>query len=60
MDRGTEGEVMSMVAHPEKFRIRKGFTVVKLRSQADVDGNLSLEQAHQNEEKFFDDHSHYK
>ena len=60
VDKGTEGEILSMVANPERFRIRKGFTVVKLRSQADVDSRLSLEAAHQQEDKFFEDHAHYK
>ena len=49
-----------MVANPERFRVRKGFTVVKLRSQADVDARMPLNEALQEENEFFEKHAHYK
>ena len=60
MDPGTEGDVLSMVANPSRFLVRKGFTVVKMRGQADIDGRVPLNDALQAESKFFEDHLQYR
>ena len=41
-------------------QVRKGFTLVKLRSQESIERGQSLEEAIMEEERFFAEHPHYK
>ena len=58
--RGTEHDIMRMVSEPEKYKIEKGFVLVKLRSQEDINNQVSLTQAVENERRYFNDQSPYR
>ena len=57
---GTEHEITRMVFEPAKYKIQKGFVLVKLRSQEDINNKVSLMQAVENEMCFFKDQSPYR
>ena len=60
VDKGAEKEIVRIMMNPDMFRVRKGFTLVKLRSQQAIDGNQSLEEAVDQEMNFFASHPHYR
>ncbi|XP_058517587.1 interferon-induced GTP-binding protein Mx1-like [Ochotona princeps] len=59
VDRGTEDKVVDVVRNLV-FPLKKGYLVVKCRGQQDIQEQLSLAQALQREQAFFEDHSHFR
>ena len=59
MDRGAEPDIVNMIRSPERYKIRKGFTIVKLRGKEDVDNGMPLHVAFAQEKEYFKTHSHY-
>ena len=60
VDRGAEEDIISMVRSPERFQIRKGFTVVKLRSKEEITNGVSLQQALLLEQQWFEKSPHFR
>lgn len=59
VDRGTEDKVVDVVRNLV-FPLKKGYLVVKCRGQQDIQERLSLAQALQREQAFFEDHPHFR
>ncbi|XP_073526940.1 interferon-induced GTP-binding protein Mx2-like [Phyllobates terribilis] len=59
VDKGAENDVVS-VAQNRVYNLRKGYVMVKCRSQVEVQNNLVLEDALVNEKIFFENHEHYR
>ncbi|XP_066269316.1 interferon-induced GTP-binding protein Mx3-like [Branchiostoma lanceolatum] len=59
VDRGTETAVVDIMNN-RKYRLEKGYTIIKCRGQADIDGNVALADAMDKEEEFFKKHEHFK
>ena len=57
--RGTEDDIVRMVSEPAKYKIEKGFVLVKLRSQGDINNQVLLTQSVENEKLYFNDQSSY-
>jgi interferon-induced GTP-binding protein Mx1 len=53
---GEEKSIIDIVEQRSDVQLKQGFTVVKCRSQKDIEENMSLENALAAEEKFFRDH----
>ena len=60
MPRGTEQDIVRMVCEPAKYKIQKGFVLVKLRSKEDIDHQVTLQQNAENEARFFLSQTHYR
>lgn len=56
---GDEGEFMA-VLNNERIQLKKGFTVVKCRSQKEVSDGITLKQSHQNEQQYFAETPHFR
>uniref|UniRef100_A0AAR2IU87 Interferon-induced GTP-binding protein Mx n=1 Tax=Pygocentrus nattereri TaxID=42514 RepID=A0AAR2IU87_PYGNA len=59
VDKGAEETVVSTVCN-QVIPLKKGYMIVKCRGQQDINSNLSLAKAIQNERDFFEDNSHFK
>ena len=59
VDRGAEADIVTMVNSPDRYKIRKGFTIVKLRSKEDVDSGMPLHVAFSQEKDYFKSHPFY-
>ncbi|XP_040842578.1 interferon-induced GTP-binding protein Mx1-like [Ochotona curzoniae] len=59
VDRGTEDKVVDVVRNLV-LPLKKGYLVVKCRCQQDIQEQLSLAQALQREQAFFEDHPHFR
>ena len=60
VDKGAEPDILNMVRFPDRFQIRKGFSVVKMRSKQEVTENVSLEEALSREQKWFERSPHFR
>ncbi|XP_040278998.1 interferon-induced GTP-binding protein Mx2-like isoform X2 [Bufo bufo] len=58
VDKGAEVEVVRVVQN-RVYSLRKGYMMVKCRGQMEVQSNISLEDAIQNERAFFENHEHF-
>ncbi|XP_071994905.1 interferon-induced GTP-binding protein Mx-like isoform X1 [Engystomops pustulosus] len=58
VDKGAEGEVVRVV-HNRVYSLRKGYMMVKCRGQMEIQNNISLEEAIDNEKKFFENHGQF-
>ena len=59
VDRGAETDIVNMVRTPDRYKIRKGFTIVKLRSKEDMDNGMPLDAAFTQEKEYFRSHPHF-
>ncbi|XP_020007585.2 interferon-induced GTP-binding protein Mx1 [Castor canadensis] len=59
VDKGTEDEVVNVVRNLV-YHLKKGYMIVKCRGQQDIQEQMSLTQALQNERSFFEDHPHFR
>ena len=60
VDKGAEEDIITMVRSPERFQIRKGFTVVKLRSKEEITNGVTLQQALLLEQQWFEKSPHFR
>uniref|UniRef100_A0A8C6HLP3 Interferon-induced GTP-binding protein Mx1 n=1 Tax=Mus spicilegus TaxID=10103 RepID=A0A8C6HLP3_MUSSI len=58
VDRGAEGKVVDVVQNLV-YHLKKGYMIVKCRGQQDIQDQLSLTEALQNEQVFFQEHSYF-
>ncbi|KAG8450160.1 hypothetical protein GDO86_002695 [Hymenochirus boettgeri] len=58
VDRGAEVEVLSVV-HNLVYNLQKGYMIVRCRGQQEIQENLSLHEALENEQNFFKEHEHF-
>lgn len=59
MDKGAEESVINTVNNLV-IPLKKGYMIVKCRGQQDINENLSLSEALQNEQAFFHEHPHFR
>uniref|UniRef100_A0A8C6HMA4 MX dynamin-like GTPase 2 n=1 Tax=Mus spicilegus TaxID=10103 RepID=A0A8C6HMA4_MUSSI len=59
VDRGTEDKVVDVVRNLV-YHLKKGYMIVKCRGQQDIQEQLSLTEALQNEQIFFKEHPHFR
>ena len=59
LDRGAEDKVMEIMRSPEKFKVKKGFVMVKLRSQEKIKEGQPLADAIQDEMGWFRKHQYF-
>ncbi|XP_072542457.1 interferon-induced GTP-binding protein Mx-like isoform X2 [Salminus brasiliensis] len=59
VDKGAEETVVSTVNN-QVIPLKKGYMMVKCRGQQDINANLSLAKALQNERDFFEQHPHFR
>ncbi|XP_072254420.1 interferon-induced GTP-binding protein Mx-like [Pyxicephalus adspersus] len=59
VDKGSEKEVVSVVKNLA-YPLKKGYMIVKCRGQSEIQNNLSLEDAINNEKTFFENHEHFR
>uniref|UniRef100_A0A3B5MF04 Interferon-induced GTP-binding protein Mx n=1 Tax=Xiphophorus couchianus TaxID=32473 RepID=A0A3B5MF04_9TELE len=59
VDKGTEETVLKTVRN-EVIPLKKGYMIVKCRGQKEISENLSLAEAIERENAFFNDHSHFQ
>ena len=59
VDVGAENEVVKIVKSPEEYKVKKGFTMVKLRSQAKINAGQPLPEAIAEESDWFRKHRHF-
>ncbi|KAM4888525.1 interferon-induced GTP-binding protein Mx2-like [Thomomys bottae] len=59
VDKGTEDKVVNVV-HNLECHLKKGYMVVKCRGQRDIHQQLSLAEALQKEQAFFEDHPQFR
>ncbi|OCT93745.1 MX dynamin-like GTPase 1 L homeolog isoform X1 [Xenopus laevis] len=58
VDRGAESDVVSVVRNLV-YSLQKGYMIVKCRGQLEIQENLSLKEALDNEQNFFKEHEHF-
>ncbi|XP_040278995.1 interferon-induced GTP-binding protein Mx2-like isoform X2 [Bufo bufo] len=58
VDKGSEQDVVSVVRNLV-YPLKKGYMIVKCRGQSEIQSNISLETALQNEKDFFKNHEHF-
>ncbi|CAN2391588.1 dynamin family protein polymerization involved in membrane fission, partial [Pristimantis euphronides] len=58
VDKGSEIDVVSTVRNLV-YTLKKGYMIVKCRGQSEIQSNISLENALQNEKVFFENHEHF-
>ncbi|XP_003203009.1 interferon-induced GTP-binding protein Mx [Meleagris gallopavo] len=58
VDKGTEEAVLKIMRN-EVIPLRKGYMIVKCHGQQDINDNLSLASAIQQERQFFETHKHF-
>ncbi|XP_019617847.1 PREDICTED: interferon-induced GTP-binding protein Mx1-like [Branchiostoma belcheri] len=59
IDRGTENMTVDIVNN-RKYALKKGYTIIKCRGQVDIENKVSLSDAMDKEEMFFQKHEHFK
>ncbi|GAB1300478.1 Interferon-induced GTP-binding protein Mx2 [Apodemus speciosus] len=59
VDRGAEDKVVDVVRNLV-YHLKKGYMIVKCRGQQDIQDQLSLTEALQNEQVFFKEHPHFR
>ncbi|KAI8498026.1 Mx1p [Branchiostoma belcheri] len=59
IDRGTENITVDIVNN-RKYALKKGYTIIKCRGQVDIENKVSLSDAMDKEEMFFQKHEHFK
>ncbi|XP_021040612.1 interferon-induced GTP-binding protein Mx1 [Mus caroli] len=59
VDRGAEGKVVDVVRNLV-YHLKKGYMIVKCRGQQDIQEQLSLTEALQNEQVFFQEHPYFR
>ncbi|XP_028608341.1 interferon-induced GTP-binding protein Mx2 [Grammomys surdaster] len=59
VDRGAEDKVVDVVRNLV-YHLKKGYMIVKCRGQQDIQEQLSLTEALQNEQIFFKEHPHFR
>ncbi|XP_007945509.1 interferon-induced GTP-binding protein Mx1 [Orycteropus afer afer] len=59
VDKGTEDKVVDVVRNLI-CHLKKGYMIVKCRGQQDIQDRLSLAEALQREQDFFEDHDHFR
>lgn len=59
VDRGTEDKVVDVVRNLV-CHLKKGYMIVKCRGQQDIQKQLSLAEALQNEQVFFKEHPQFR
>ncbi|XP_066282386.1 interferon-induced GTP-binding protein Mx3-like [Branchiostoma lanceolatum] len=59
IDLGTEKGVLEILNN-EKYKLRKGYTIIKCRGQMDIDKGMSLQEAMDKEQSYFKSHEHFK
>ncbi|KAM5281192.1 interferon-induced GTP-binding protein Mx2-like [Ctenodactylus gundi] len=59
VDKGTEDKVIDVVRN-FVCPLKKGYMMVKCRGQQDIHEQLSLKEALQREQAFFEDHAHFR
>ncbi|XP_052014146.1 interferon-induced GTP-binding protein Mx1 [Apodemus sylvaticus] len=59
VDRGAEDKVVDVVRNLV-YHLKKGYMIVKCRGQRDIQDQLSLAEALQNEQVFFKEHPHFR
>ena len=59
IDPGTESELLA-VLNNERYHLTKGYTCVKCRGQQKLDDRQTLQEAIEEEEKFFDRNKHFR
>ncbi|XP_006815062.1 interferon-induced GTP-binding protein Mx1-like [Saccoglossus kowalevskii] len=58
VDKGSENVVVR-IAENKVINLKKGYTIMKCRSQRNLEDAMSLEEAMDEEERFFREHKHY-
>ncbi|XP_002742049.1 uncharacterized protein LOC100367492 [Saccoglossus kowalevskii] len=58
VDKGSENVVVR-IAENKVINLKKGYTIMKCRSQRNLEDSMSLEKAMDEEERFFREHKHY-
>lgn len=58
LDKGTEHTVVDIVQN-RVILLRKGYMMVKCRAQQDIQNNITLASAIQEERKFFENHKYF-
>ncbi|XP_048397262.1 interferon-induced GTP-binding protein Mx1-like isoform X2 [Stegostoma tigrinum] len=59
VDKGTEGNVVDIVQNLV-VELEKGYMIVKCRGQQEINDQLTLNEAIENERRFFEDHKDYR
>lgn len=59
VDKGTEENVVDVV-HNEVIYLRKGYMIVKCRGQKEIAEKVSLTEASEREQAFFEAHAHFR
>lgn len=59
VDKGAEESVVNTVNN-QVIPLKKGYMIVKCRGQQDINEDLSLFKALQNEQVFFQEHPHFR
>ncbi|KAI8490107.1 Mx1p [Branchiostoma belcheri] len=59
IDHGTENMTVDIVNN-RKYALKKGYTIIKCRGQVDIENKVSLSDAMDKEEMFFQKHEHFK
>ncbi|XP_067897321.1 interferon-induced GTP-binding protein Mx3-like [Heterodontus francisci] len=59
VDKGTEVNVVDIVRNIV-VELRKGYMIVKCRGQKDINDQLTLDEATEQEKAFFEDHEHFR
>ena len=55
VDKGSENEIIAVVRN-NRFKLKKGYTMIKCRAQQDIIDGKSLQDALETEKRFFKDH----
>ncbi|XP_018426312.1 PREDICTED: interferon-induced GTP-binding protein Mx2-like [Nanorana parkeri] len=59
IDRGTEMQLLRTVQN-QVYPLTKGYMTVKCRAQLEIQENISLQEALENEKAFFENHQHFR
>lgn len=59
VDKGTEETVVDIV-HNEVIHLKKGYMIVRCRGQQEITERVSLTEAIERENAFFNDHAYFK
>ncbi|XP_018408186.1 PREDICTED: interferon-induced GTP-binding protein Mx1 [Nanorana parkeri] len=59
IDKGTEMHVLRTVQN-DVYHLKKGYMIVKCRGQKEIDENISLQEALENEKAFFENNQHFR
>ena len=59
IDPGSESEVISVVSN-ERFKLARGYTLIKCRDQTQIKEKMSLKDALDDEDNFFRSRNHFR